>query len=97
MRMRRGVARRRAASTRIRQVFDWFNATAGSERAAVRSAFVPGVNIQILEPLKSPYADRVLAGTSRQLGSRGTLRVDGVWREYHNFYSQRDRPRPPGR
>jgi hypothetical protein len=50
---------------------------------------LPGVNVRIVTPLTSPNADEYTVGTSRQLGSRGTLRVDGVWRRYHDFYSQR--------
>lgn len=72
----------------IQSVFDWFEANNGRKRQTVGS-FVPGVNVRILTPLKSPNADEYAAGTSRQLGTRGTLRVDGVWRRYHDFYSQR--------
>ena len=72
----------------IQTVFDWFEANDGRTRQTVGS-FVPGVNVRILTPLKSPNADEYSAGTSRQLGTRGTLRVDGVWRRYHDFYSQR--------
>ena len=72
----------------IQQVFNWFDTNGGHNRPTVGS-FVPGVNVQIRTPLKSPNADEYAVGTSRQLGSRGTLRVDGVWRRYHDFYSQR--------
>ena len=72
----------------IRQVFDWFDRNDIAKRAPVMS-FVPGTNIRILSPLKSPNADEYAVGTSRRLGSRGTLRVDGVWRQYRDFYSQR--------
>jgi outer membrane receptor protein involved in Fe transport len=72
----------------IKQVFDWFEANGGKSRPTVGS-FLPGVNVRILTPLKSPNADEYAAGTSRQLGTRGTLRVDGVFRTYHGFYTQR--------
>jgi hypothetical protein len=72
----------------IQRVFEWFEANDGRARKTVGS-FVPGVNVRILKPLKSPNADEYSVGTSRQLGTRGTLRVDGVWRRYHDFYSQR--------
>ena len=72
----------------IRQVFDWFDGNEIAKRAPVMS-FVPGTNIRILSPLKSPNADEYAVGTSRLLGSRGTFRVDGVWRRYRDFYSQR--------
>jgi len=72
----------------IQRVFDWFDANGISKLPPV-SSFAPGKNVQIVEPLKSPNADEYTLGMSRQLGSRGTLRVDGVWRQYHDFYSQR--------
>jgi outer membrane receptor protein involved in Fe transport len=72
----------------IQQVFNWFDSNGGANRPTVAS-FVPGVNVQIRTPLTSPNADEYAVGMSRQLGSRGTLRVDGMWRRYHDFYSQR--------
>jgi outer membrane receptor protein involved in Fe transport len=72
----------------IQRVFDWFNENGGHARPTV-GAFVPGVNIKIQSPLKSPNADEYALGTSHQIGQRGTLRVDGVFRSYHDFYSQR--------
>ncbi len=72
----------------IEQVFAWFDASGGTSLPKAGS-FVPGVNIQIPSPLKSPYAHEYALGTSRQLGSRATVRVDGIFRTYHDFYSQR--------
>jgi outer membrane receptor protein involved in Fe transport len=71
----------------IERVFQWFDDN-GPRRKMVGS-FLPGFNVRIDSPLKSPNADEYAVGTSRQLGTRGTLRVDGVWRTYHDFYSQR--------
>jgi hypothetical protein len=73
----------------IQRVFDWFEANGGRTDREPVFSFLPGVNVRILRPLTSPNADEFTVGTSRQLGSRGTLRVDGVWRRYHDFYSQR--------
>ena len=72
----------------IERVFDWFDANNIRNTTPV-SSFAPGKNIQIVESLKSPNADEYTVGTSRRLGSRGTLRVDAAWRRYHDFYSQR--------
>ncbi|HKY20161.1 MAG TPA: carboxypeptidase regulatory-like domain-containing protein [Vicinamibacterales bacterium] len=72
----------------IQQVFDWFERNGGRTRPTV-AAFVPGVNVRILTPLKSPSAHEYAVGTSRQLGTRGTVRVDGTFRTYRDFYSQR--------
>ena len=76
------------SSVAIARVFEWFDGIGGITSTPA-AAFLPGVNVRIFEPLKSPNADEYTIGTSRQLGSRGALRVDGVWRRYHDFYSQR--------
>jgi outer membrane receptor protein involved in Fe transport len=73
----------------IERVFQWFDDNGGAEKLEKVGSFLPGVNVRIDTPLKSPNADEFSVGTSRQLGTRGTLRVDGVWRTYHDFYSQR--------
>jgi hypothetical protein len=78
-----------SAGDALRQLFNWFEQNGGTGGRTPVVSFVPGVNVQIQSPLKSPSADEYAIGTSRQLGSRGTLRVDGVWRRYHDFYSQR--------
>ncbi len=41
------------------------------------------------EPLKAPYSIEYAGGVSRTLGPRTSLRVDGVFRDYKNLYSQR--------
>lgn len=73
----------------LRQLFDWFNANGGTGRRPYAFASVPGVNMKMLEPLKSPYSDEYAGGISRALGTRGTVRVDGVYRQYKNLYSMR--------
>src|SRR5687767_6192414 len=77
-----------ASDVALQRMFQWIDAMGGLDRSKAGS-FVPGFNIQIQTPLKSPNAREFTVGTSRQLGSRGALRVDGVWRAYHDFYSQR--------
>ena len=52
-------------------------------------ADLPGVALQIPDGLKSPNVHELAAGISRQLGSRGALRVDFVDRRYTDFYSER--------
>jgi hypothetical protein len=73
----------------IRQVFDWFNNNGGTDRRPLAAASVPGVNMRMLEPLTAPYSIEYSGGVSRTLGSRGTARVDYVYREFNNFYSLR--------
>ena len=76
-------------ATALRQVFDWFNASGGT--AGLRpyvSATVPGFNMTMPEPLSAPYSLEYAGGVSRTLG-RASVRVDGVFRDYKNLYSQR--------
>ena len=73
----------------LQQLFDWFNAKGGTTLRPYLSATVPGVNMTMPEPLRSPYAIEYAGGISRRLGRRTSLRVDGVFREYKNLYSQR--------
>lgn len=72
----------------IKAVFDWFNANGGASLPLVL-ADLPGVNQQIGGDLKSPYALEYSAGVSRTLGSRGTVRFDYQYRDFHDFYSMR--------
>jgi hypothetical protein len=77
-----------STATAVQQVFEWFERSGGRTSTPLGS-FLPGINVQIQSPLKSPSAHEFTLGTSRQLGTRGTLRVDGIWRRYRDFYSQR--------
>lgn len=71
----------------LRTVFNWFEANGGLNRAPF-FVDVPGTSTQIRESLDSPSADEYAIGLSRQLG-RGAARVDFVYRDFNDFYSQR--------
>jgi hypothetical protein len=72
----------------LRRVFDWFNANGGTGRRPFFTS-IPGVKVQIRESLKSPHANEVATGLSRQLGARGAIRADFVYRDFNDFYTQR--------
>jgi outer membrane receptor for ferrienterochelin and colicin len=72
----------------LRQVFDWFNANGGTSRRPFFTS-IPGVKVQFRESLKSPHAKEFATGLSRQLGSRGALRADVVYRNFDDFYAER--------
>jgi hypothetical protein len=72
----------------LRQIFNWFDANGGTSMTPAL-ANIPGVNMKMLKPLTSPYSHEFSGGVSRALGNKGTLRVDGTYREYKNFYSLR--------
>jgi outer membrane receptor for ferrienterochelin and colicin len=71
----------------LRQLFDWFNANGGTSRATT-SADVPGVNLQVAESMKSPSSYEYATGVSRAF-TRGSVRVDYVFRDYKDFYVRR--------
>jgi hypothetical protein len=73
----------------LAQIFAWFDANGGTSMRPLASASVPGVNMVMPKPLTSPYSYEYSSGVSRTLGARGTVRVDGTYRQYKNFYSLR--------
>ncbi len=73
-------------------VFDWFDSVGGLSNTDLwyTQPSIRGVN-QIVEGLKSPYADEYSIGVSKRLGNKGVIRADYVRREFHDFYAlQRD-------
>jgi outer membrane receptor for ferrienterochelin and colicin len=73
----------------ITTFFDWFFANGGSRRPLFGSAIVPGVSSVINDRLASPSTIEYTAGVTRRLGDRGLVRLDGVYRDYQDFYSDR--------
>jgi hypothetical protein len=76
------------ADAAIQTAFNWFNANGGTNRP-FSSATIPGVNVFINDSLDSPYALEYAGGVSRTLGTRGSVRFDYVYRDFHDFYTQR--------
>jgi TonB dependent receptor len=72
----------------LQQLFSWFNAN-GGQNLPLSSVSYPGVSTKILGSLASPNVLEYAGGVNRQLGKRGALRVDAVYRDYQDFYSQR--------
>jgi len=74
----------------LRTLFEWFAANGGSTRPVV-GVDIPGVNTRVGESLKSPSVHEVTSGVTRQIGARGLVRVDGIYRTWTDFYySRRD-------
>jgi hypothetical protein len=70
----------------LQTVFNWFDTNGGLNRPP-QSQTLPGVDTKILGSLNSPHTNEVAAGVSRQIGSRGAVRVDYVFRDYKDFYA----------
>jgi outer membrane receptor for ferrienterochelin and colicin len=76
----------------IQAVFNWFGITAPNQfptqhASDIFGSAVPGLNTVILGSLKSPSTDEFAVGVAGNLSSRGSFRVDGVYRKAGRFYS----------
>ena len=76
----------------LRMIFEWFLANGGTERALRSNPSYPGVNRRIDGTLISPSTWEYSLGFARRLGARGSFRLDGVYRNYDDFYSDLVRP-----
>jgi|CXWL01.1.fsa_nt_gi outer membrane receptor for ferrienterochelin and colicin len=74
----------------LRQLFAWFDSEGGTaNRTFLIGESIPGNNVQIRGSLDSPNVSEVTLGLAKQLGSRGVVRTDLVYREWGNFYAAR--------
>jgi hypothetical protein len=73
----------------IRAIFDWYAANGGPTLPYRSQPAIPGVSPQILGDLVSPNTLEYAVGINRQVGARGAVRADYVFRDYRDFYSQR--------
>lgn len=67
-------------------LFNWFFANGGTSRATRNAPNIPGVTTKVGDGLHAPNSNEWMAGVSRQLGSRGTVRADYLSRTYSDFY-----------
>jgi Carboxypeptidase regulatory-like domain/TonB dependent receptor/TonB-dependent Receptor Plug Domain len=72
----------------LQRVFDWFNTNGGTSRRPFFTD-IPGVKTQIRQSLISPNAKELTTGVSRQIGGRGAIRADFVYRDFADFYTDR--------
>ena len=72
----------------LEMVFAWFNANGGASATnpLIFSASVPGLNVRIDEPLKSPIMDEISLGYGTQIGGNGYVRADLIHRSWSDFY-----------
>ena len=70
----------------LQLVWDWFFANGGTSRTVRTSPTVPGVNTSVHPKVKSSNSDEIMVGLARQLGNKGAVRADYVYRKYHDFY-----------
>ena len=70
----------------INTVFTWFNANGGTNRTTRGAPSIPGVNTKVGDGLKSPNSREVTLGFNVRLGQKGSMRLDGIHRGFHDFY-----------
>lgn len=69
----------------LQTLFEWFAAQGGTNMPPALAS-LPGVATQIDGSLRSPSTYEGSIGVSRQLGQRGLVRVDGIFRGFRDFY-----------
>ena len=67
-------------------VFEWFNANGGTSRTTRNAPNIPGVTTKVGDGLKAPNSNEWMAGVAHQIGTRGSVRADYVFREFADFY-----------
>jgi hypothetical protein len=78
-----------SAADALKIVFDWFNANGGTNRPLRDSPTYAGVNRQVGPNLTTPSSWEYTVGVARTLGAKGSVRVDGIFRTYVDFYAER--------
>jgi outer membrane receptor for ferrienterochelin and colicin len=73
----------------IQTALNWFNQNGGTNRPTRGAPSVPGLTTVIGGTSGSPKALEYTVGATRKLGTFGEVRVDGIYRDYENFYSNR--------
>ncbi len=80
-----------SAHDALRTVFDWFFANGGTERPLRSNPTYAGVNRKLADNLTTPSAWEYSLGFGRS-GSKGSFRIDGVYRNYDDFFTDQVRP-----
>lgn len=78
-----------SASDALTTVFDWFFANGGTSLPLRDAPTYAGVNRIAGDDLATPSAYDFMVGVGRQLGSKGSVRLDGIFREFRDFYAER--------
>jgi hypothetical protein len=75
-----------SAPDALKIIFDWFNANGGTSRTPRSQPTIPGVNTAVAPGIKSANTTETTAGLAHELGSRGSLRADFIYRRFGGVY-----------
>lgn len=81
-----------SAHDALRMVFDWFNANGGTNRTLRSNPSYPGVNRRLSDSLTTPSTFEYSGGFAGLLGNRGSFRVDVIYRDFDDFYTDQVLP-----
>jgi hypothetical protein len=72
----------------IQQVFAWFQGAGGTSNLDLLAdpPNIPGTTTRFDHSLQAPSMDELTLGYAMQLGSNGFVRVDGIMRDWTDFY-----------
>lgn len=76
----------------LTQVFAWFNANGGTSRPLRSNPTYPGVNRKLAAGLKAPSTMEYSLGLGGTLGSKGSYRIDAIYRDYDNLFTDQILP-----
>lgn len=80
-----------SAQDALKIVFDWFFANGGTSRPLRDSPTYAGVNRQVGPDMVTPSTWEYMFGTAHEIGTKGSFRIDAIFRQYTDFYAeQRD-------
>jgi outer membrane receptor protein involved in Fe transport len=84
--------------TALQMVYDWFQANGGiptpdnpnlARLRANSGHSVPGYDVLISESLASPHVTEYVLGFGSQIGTNAYVKVDGIMRDWKDFYASR--------
>ena len=76
-----------SAAEALRTVFDWFYANGGTDRTLRSNPSYPGVNRTLSDSLTTPSSWESTVGLAGLIGGKGSFRVDFVYKDFGDFYT----------
>jgi outer membrane receptor for ferrienterochelin and colicin len=76
-----------SAHAALQSVFDWFYANGGTDRPYRTSPTFVGLTRTVGKAIDVPSTWEYSLGFAGRLGNKGSFRIDGVFRDYDNFYT----------